>query len=65
MVQLLISRGALLNRDFQGLTPLHLAAREGYTRTMDLLLATHTHLLDQRDKTGVRGRKKGREETAR
>ena len=59
MVQLLISRGALLNRDFQGLTPLHLAAREGFTRTMELLVTTHTQLLDQRDKTGVSRRPAG------
>lgn len=54
VVQLLLNRGALLHRDHNGRTPLHLAAMNGYTQTMELLLSVHSHLLDQCDKDGVR-----------
>ncbi|KAK4295471.1 hypothetical protein Pmani_031988 [Petrolisthes manimaculis] len=52
VVQLLISKGALLHRDHQGRTPLHLAAAGGYTCTITAILAVHTHTLDQTDKDG-------------
>ncbi|XP_059479839.1 transient receptor potential cation channel subfamily A member 1 [Neocloeon triangulifer] len=52
VVQLLLSRGALLHRDHLGRTPLHLAASNGYTQTMELLHSVHSHLLDQADKDG-------------
>lgn len=53
MVQLLLNRGALLHRDHNGRNPLHLAAMNGYTQTIELLLSVHSHLLDQVDKDGV------------
>ncbi|XP_042879492.1 transient receptor potential cation channel subfamily A member 1-like [Penaeus japonicus] len=52
VVQLLLSRGALLHRDHQGRTPLHLAAEGGHTRTITAILAIHGHTLNQRDKDG-------------
>ena len=54
VVQLLLNRGALLHRDHNGRNPLHLAAMNGYTQTMELLHSVHSHLLDQVDKDGVR-----------
>lgn len=54
VVQLLISKGALLHRDHQGRTPLHLAAAGGYVCTISAILSVHTHTLDQTDKDGVR-----------
>lgn len=54
VVQLLISKGALLHRDHQGRTPLHLAAAGGHTCTITAILSVHTHTLDQTDKDGVR-----------
>lgn len=53
MVQLLLNRGALLHRDHNGRNPLHLAAMNGYTQTIELLQSVHSHLLDQVDKDGV------------
>lgn len=53
MVQLLLNRGALLHRDHNGRNPLHLAAMNGYTQTIELLHSVHSHLLDQADKDGV------------
>lgn len=53
VVQLLLNRGALLHRDHNGRNPLHLAAMNGYTQTIELLLSVHSHLLDQTDKDGV------------
>lgn len=52
-MQLLLNRGALLHRDHNGRNPLHLAAMNGYTQTMELLHSVHSHLLDQVDKDGV------------
>ncbi|XP_041484438.1 transient receptor potential cation channel subfamily A member 1-like isoform X2 [Lytechinus variegatus] len=52
LVQLLLSKGALLHRDHEGRTPLHLAAVEGYINTMKGLLATHPHLMNQTDDEG-------------
>lgn len=40
-------------RDHSGKTPLHLAAMNGYTHTMEMLLSVHSHLLDQADKDGA------------
>ncbi|XP_070000625.1 transient receptor potential cation channel subfamily A member 1-like [Penaeus vannamei] len=52
VVQLLLSKGALLHRDHQGRTPLHLAAEGGHTRAITAILAIHAHTLNQRDKDG-------------
>ncbi|XP_049946410.1 transient receptor potential cation channel subfamily A member 1 [Schistocerca serialis cubense] len=52
VVQLLLNRGALLQRDHNGRSPLHLASMSGYTQTMELLHSVHSHLLDQPDKDG-------------
>lgn len=40
-------------RDHKGRSPLHLAAMEGYTNTMQVLLATHSQLLNYQDDDGV------------
>lgn len=39
--------------DYKGWTCLHHAASEGYTQTMDILLAAHIKLLDKADEDGV------------
>ncbi|KAG8225856.1 hypothetical protein J437_LFUL004786, partial [Ladona fulva] len=52
VVQLLLNKGALLQRDHNGRNPLMLAAIGGYTQTMELLFSVHSHLLDQVDKDG-------------
>ncbi|KAF2368431.1 Ankyrin repeat-containing domain [Trinorchestia longiramus] len=52
LVQLLISKGALLHRDHRGRTPLHLAAAQGHMETINILLAVHGHMLDQTDREG-------------
>ncbi|XP_037797640.1 transient receptor potential cation channel subfamily A member 1-like [Penaeus monodon] len=52
VVQLLLSKGALLHRDHQGRTPLHLAAEGGHSRTITAILAIHGHTLNQKDKDG-------------
>ena len=36
-----------------GNTPLHLAAENGYTQTMKLLLGSHFHILNAGNKEGV------------
>lgn len=36
-----------------GRSPLHLAAENGYTQTIKMLLSFHTNLLDQTCKKGV------------
>uniref|UniRef100_S4RL61 Uncharacterized protein n=1 Tax=Petromyzon marinus TaxID=7757 RepID=S4RL61_PETMA len=52
VVQLLLSRGALLLRDHQGRTSLHWAAVGGYTQTIKLLLETHRNLLNKTEEGG-------------
>ncbi|XP_066946629.1 transient receptor potential cation channel subfamily A member 1 [Macrobrachium rosenbergii] len=52
VVQLLISKGALLHKDHFGRTPLHLAATGGHSQVIKTLLAVHSHILDQTDKDG-------------
>lgn len=54
VVQLLLVKGSLLQRDHRGRTPLHCAAARGYTKTMHQLVLVHSHLLDQCDREGVR-----------
>ncbi|CAH1773894.1 unnamed protein product [Owenia fusiformis] len=46
VIQLLIQKGAVLQRDNKGNSPLHLAAQNGYTQSIRLLLSVHTHLLN-------------------
>lgn len=53
VVQLLLVKGSLLQRDHRGRTPLHCAASGGYTKTMHQLVLVHSHLLDQQDREGV------------
>ncbi|XP_047477382.1 transient receptor potential cation channel subfamily A member 1-like [Penaeus chinensis] len=52
VVQLLLSKGALLHRDHHGRTPLHLAALGGHRDTIRAILTIHSHTLDQTDKEG-------------
>ncbi|XP_042871223.1 transient receptor potential cation channel subfamily A member 1-like [Penaeus japonicus] len=52
VVQLLLSKGALLHRDHHGRTPLHLAALGGHRDTITTILTIHSHTLDQTDKEG-------------
>ncbi|ROT68773.1 Transient receptor potential cation channel subfamily A member 1 [Penaeus vannamei] len=52
VVQLLLSKGALLHRDHHGRTPLHLAALGGHRDTISAILTIHSHTLDQTDKEG-------------
>ncbi|XP_061425467.1 LOW QUALITY PROTEIN: transient receptor potential cation channel subfamily A member 1 [Lethenteron reissneri] len=52
VVQLLLSKGALLLRDHQGRTSLHWAALGGYTQTIKLLLETHHNLLNKTQEGG-------------
>ncbi|XP_076043693.1 transient receptor potential cation channel subfamily A member 1-like [Oratosquilla oratoria] len=52
VVTLLLSKGALLHRDYMGRTPLHLAAKGGHVDTITTLLSFHSHMLDQTDKDG-------------
>ena len=44
-------------RDNCGDTPLHLAAENGFSQTMKVLLGLHPHLLNAANKSGVRKRK--------
>jgi len=53
VVQALLKKGAILHRDHDGRTPLHLSAQNGHRDTMKLILNVHSHLLDQTDKDGV------------
>ena len=39
VLKLLLSRGALLHRDYQGRTPLHLAAEGGHVETVTAIMA--------------------------
>jgi len=57
VVQMLLKKGAILHRDHDGRTPLHLAAQNGHRDTMKLILNVHSHLLDQTDKDGVTERR--------
>lgn len=43
----------ILIQFYSGRTPLHLAARENFTQTVELLHSVHSHLIDQVDKEGV------------
>uniref|UniRef100_T1JBU7 Ion transport domain-containing protein n=1 Tax=Strigamia maritima TaxID=126957 RepID=T1JBU7_STRMM len=52
IVQLLLNKGALLERDFKGSTPLHLSAENGYVKTMAALLGVHAQMVNQVDKNG-------------
>ena len=53
VVQLLLIKGSLLQRDHRGRTPLHCAGAGGFTKTMHQLVLVHSHLLDQQDREGV------------
>ncbi|KAL3210269.1 hypothetical protein MRX96_052215 [Rhipicephalus microplus] len=44
VVHLLLVKGALLHRDHKGRTPLHYAVTNGFTHTMEQLLAVHSPL---------------------
>nr|BAX76612.1 transient receptor potential cation channel subfamily A member 1 [Patiria pectinifera] len=49
VVKLLMFKGALLHKDHNGRSPMHLAAMEDYTNTMDVLHAVHSHLINWKD----------------
>jgi hypothetical protein len=53
VVQALLKKGAILHRDHDGRTPLHLSAKNGHRDTIKLIMNVHSHLLDQTDKDGV------------
>ncbi|KAH9488094.1 Transient receptor putative cation channel sub A member 1 [Bulinus truncatus] len=46
VVQLLLQRGAVVNKDNDDNTALHHAAANGWTHTMKVLLSVHTNLMD-------------------
>ncbi|XP_060717359.1 transient receptor potential cation channel subfamily A member 1b [Tachysurus vachellii] len=52
VVDLLLRRGALFQSDYKGWSCLHHAAAEGYTQTMNVLLAANVKLLDNTDEDG-------------
>nr|XP_055058001.1 transient receptor potential cation channel subfamily A member 1a isoform X2 [Misgurnus anguillicaudatus] len=52
VVELLLRKGALFHSDYRGWSCLHHAASEGYTQTMDTLLASNIKLLDKTDGDG-------------
>jgi len=52
-VRFFARRGAILHRNIKGETPLHVAAANGYTKTIQILIETHQHLIDQVEENGV------------
>ncbi|XP_055331678.1 transient receptor potential cation channel subfamily A member 1-like isoform X2 [Paramacrobiotus metropolitanus] len=52
VVQLLMSKGAIIHRDYSGKTPLHLAAASNYRETVDVIVVHYAHLIDSVDKEG-------------
>ncbi|XP_022093376.1 transient receptor potential cation channel subfamily A member 1-like [Acanthaster planci] len=49
VVKLLMFKGALLHKDHNGRSPMHLAAMEDYTNTVDVLHTVHCHLINWKD----------------
>ncbi|GAU95596.1 hypothetical protein RvY_07192-2 [Ramazzottius varieornatus] len=52
VVQLLMARGALTHKAFNGQTPLHLAAANNYREVCRLFVVHYTYLLDSIDRNG-------------
>ncbi|OWA55259.1 Transient receptor potential cation channel subfamily A member 1, partial [Hypsibius exemplaris] len=52
VVQLLMTKGALIHRDHEGRTPLHLAAAANYHETINVIVVHYAHLVDSVDKQG-------------
>ena len=44
----------VIHRDIDGYTPLHLAAMNGYTKTMTTLVNVHSQLVDMENKDQVK-----------
>ena len=53
IVHTLMQKGAMLHRDHDGRTPVHLASQNGHTEAMKTLLSIHGHLINMEDKNGV------------
>ncbi|RWS08098.1 transient receptor potential cation channel subfamily A member 1-like protein, partial [Dinothrombium tinctorium] len=51
-VKLLLVKGALLQKDHKGRTPLHYAALNGFKEIVEQLILVHSHLLNQTDREG-------------
>ena len=49
----MLYRGAIIHRNSCGETPLHVAASNGYTKTIRVLVEMHCQLIDQAEENGV------------
>ena len=53
VVKLLIQKGALLYKSFNGNNPFHEAAKNGYTECMSIIYNVDNNILDSANKQGV------------
>ncbi|CAG7721204.1 unnamed protein product [Allacma fusca] len=52
VLEVLMKKGAILHRDHEGRTPLHSAAENGKKDVLNLILNTHSHLINLTDNYG-------------